>query len=78
MWAQKLSHSSATKIDPEDEFAPDPYNSDGEDTSNGSDNYTPAVREMLKKCVDSTFSNFAKLTILDVDSPAPAIPRRPK
>lgn len=36
----------------EDEFAPDPYDSEGDDSTvedHGVDNYTPEVRELMRK-----------------------------
>lgn len=48
-FAQKYTHAPTNSVDPEDEFAPDPYDSDG---VGANDNYTPAVRELVKKWIE--------------------------
>lgn len=54
MGAQKTEHEVGGRVALDDEFAPDPYDSDdggkGVEDS-GVDNYTPEVRELMKKCV---------------------------
>jgi chromosome transmission fidelity protein 1 len=61
--AQKLGEGKeggARLVDDEDEFAPEPYFENEEDKNkveeNGVDNFSPAVREMMKKWVSLAFS----------------------
>jgi hypothetical protein len=65
---QKLTHETSDRVASSDEeFAPDPYYENEADANkveeNGEDNFTPAVREMMKKCVrECPWSACAKLT----------------